>query len=534
VKRGRKRVKRRSDGNDDDAKGADDKAEQVQDPGTFKYFEGGKKRGITMPRLSRLSTVLSSAFSEFVIPEEDASDDFFDASARDVAPKQNPAQKRERFKKAKKASPARSESIAPNLKTDDPYDAFNSLLSGDRTASIESLPLGAQVACVAMFSKDEGSRLAAVERSAQDIDMLSIICQEARFADSSRSALSKLVAMCDGLQSPRALSIIASKSMDREKRMAAVMRLKDVSALLDVAYGARFEDSRWAAINMLREMGIEIDESDLKHDDTLVGSMQRLIKSSVKEDEIVEEMGTLLDNVKHLESLEKGGKHQEFRSVLSDNISSYKSMIQNIAISSRYPQARDLALKGLSQSPESLMEIAQHAEYEETADMAIASLSAKMDKLKESKARALVASLAKEEVKRARALERIDEEKWLRHIVRHTDFEDVRAAAASRLAMRIDKLEEPESLRIVLAYCPDARKREQAEKRMGELHSKARSLPQKKRKVIEDIKKDEDPFGASLDPNDPWAAAPSERASPISDRRKGRGLIGMLKELIGL
>ncbi len=470
--------------------------------------------------------MLSNAFSEFVIEDKiEDEEDFVESTEQKTAKKAS-------FSRSKKSKDAEPERLS-RPKKDDPYAAFDEILaksSGKAKANLEKLSDSNKVACVAMFSKNDEARKSAVEIVGDNPELLSIICAESQYKDSAKLALDKLTELENKLENPRSLATLACNCNDKKKRLESVRKIKEISALLDVAYGSRFEDSRWEAISMLKEMGIDIDDSDLKHDETLVGSMRRLIKSSATQEEIVNEMGTLLDNVSYLQTLYESGKHHEFRDVVHDNIESYNSMIKNIAISSKYEEARQLALKGLSENESCLMEIAQHSEYEETAESAISSLSSKLDKIRDSQIRALIASLGPNSQKRARALEKIDDEAMLRHVIQHTKYDGMKYAAAARLAMMIDRLNDPESLRLVLAFCTDPKKRQIAEKRIKELGQKKQVIPPKKKKAMEEIKK----------PEDPWAAPPLEQLDDFEEqplpmpRRKGGGFWNTIKDLIGL
>src|SRR5262249_429023 len=151
----------------------------------------------------------------------------------------------------------------------------------------------------------------------------------------------------------------------------ALSRIRDIKWLLETAYGSKFEDTRWEAIEQLRDMRVDIDKGDLRRDETLSGLADQLVKSSTSEGEGVEDMEIMLDNVRYLDAASRARKNDEFADVIKDNLAAYVNTLKSIATSSRHASARMLAVKGMKDDQSMLAEVAQHAEYEDTAKCAV-------------------------------------------------------------------------------------------------------------------------------------------------------------------
>jgi hypothetical protein len=148
--------------------------------------------------------------------------------------------------------------------------------------------------------------------------------------------------------------------------------------------------------------------------------------------------------------------------------------------------------------------------------------------------------------KRAKALNRIKDEQMLKHVCKFSRYDDSRIAAAHKLAALVEKIEDPEALRLVLAYAKESKNRPLAEKRIEELGkpapkpsiTKIEAMP----KMVAITKDDtitkiearpmeaKDQLRAELK-NEPQSSKTETHASIHSNHG---GFWGMLKELIGV
>lgn len=382
---------------------------------------------------------------------------------------------------------------------------------------------GNRLACVAIFSSNAEARKAALERLSDSPDLLCAIFSETRFRDASSGALKAL----EGKKTPGALAIVASNHPDRERRMKALKEISDADALLEVAYGSKFEDSRWEAIAILRGRKIDIGMDDLRHDDTLMVLADQLVKSTASEEEAVEDMEIILENVRYLEGAKKG---DEFGGIIADNLSAYKRIMRSAATSSKHPKARLLSVKGLSGDMDMLSEIAQHSEYEDSARLAVEQIGASLSQA-DRMPLALVACMSKSAEQRSRAVSRLKDPQMLKHVCRFSEYPDSRGQAAAKLANLAEKIEDPETLRMVLAYARDEKGREAAEKRLSGLPHKAPGA------VLQPLPKLEyAPEAREAEPERKAEPAPQQapREPEPGGPNGGKGLIQLLKELIGI
>ena len=374
-----------------------------------------------------------------------------------------------------------------------------------------------RLACVAVFSKNSEAREAALERISANTDLICAVFAETRYKDTSDKALEMLVS---GEHTPRSNALIASSHPSRERRMRALKEIKDANALLEVAYGSRFEDARWEAISALKYMKIDIGLDDLRHDDTLMGLADQLVKSSATEEDVIADMEIILENVEFLQEMKGSG---EFAGVIADNLSSYKRVLRSTATSSKHPKARTLAVKGVSPDIDMLSEIAQHSEYEDSSRLAVERIGSSLAQAGPM-ALALVASMSKEGELRTRALSKLKDAEMLKHVCKFSEYEDSRFLAATKMGGMVERIDDIESLRLILVYAKDAKGRAAAEKRMASLSGKeVRAEPQVLRKI-------EEP-GESAKAVEPERTEPQRTPEP---QRSGKSLIDTIKELIGI
>lgn len=403
-------------------------------------------------------------------------------------------------------------------------ESNNSAIREKGIAALGGLSEDNRIACIAIFSKNAEARSAALEKISGSPELLSTVYSESKFRDTSEAAMQKLVSMMEKLKSQRALALIASNHKDKEKRMRALRELKDANALLEVAYSSRFEDGRWEAIESLKDMKIDIGKDDLRHDDTLMSLADQLVKSSTTEAEIIEDMEIILENVKYLQGIKK---NDEFSGIVADNLSAYRRILRGIATSSKHPQARALAIKGMSSDNDILAEIAQHAEYEDSAQLAIEMIASGLGQA-DPQSLALVASMSRDGDKRTKALNRIKDEQMLKHVCKFSRFEDSRISAAHKLAAIVEKMEDTEALRLVLTYAKESKNRILAERRIEELTNKApREIPKLEITRAEIVSKNEP---VKSEPRTQVVLERNPEPAPVS----GGGFWGMLKELIGI
>lgn len=404
-------------------------------------------------------------------------------------------------------------------------DSENAQARAKGIESLEKLSEENRIACVAIFSRNSEARKAALDRISKNPELLSTVYSESKFRDTTEAAMQKLVSMMEKLKCQRALALIAGNHKDRDRRMRALREIKDANALLEVAYGSRFEDGRWEAIGNLKGMKIDIGQDDLRHDDTLMSLADQLVKSSTSEEEIIEDMEIILENVRYLQSLKRS---DEYGSIVADNLSAYRRILQGIATSSKHPQARALAIKGMSSDTDMLAEIAQHSEYEDSTQMAVEMIASGITHA-DPRSLALVASMSNDSEKRAKALNRIKDSQMLKHVCKFSRFEDSKIAAAHKLAVIVDKIEDTEALRLVLTYAKESKNRELAERRIDELMNKApKELPKL------EITKSEPQAKSRAKAEEKAMGEEAESKGEPVQLSSGGGLWGMLKELIGI
>jgi hypothetical protein len=408
-------------------------------------------------------------------------------------------------------------------------DSESATVRAKGISALDNLSEENRLACIAIFSRNTEARKAALERISKNPELLSTVYSESKFRDTSDAAMQKLVSMMEKLKCQRALALIAGNHKDRDKRMRALREIKDANALLEVAYSSRFEDGRWEAIGNLKDMKIDIGQDDLRHDDTLMSLADQLVKSSAAEDEIIEDMEIILENVKYLQGMKKS---DEFGGIVADNLSAYRRILRGIATSSKHPQARTLAIKGMSSDSDMLAEIAQHSEYEDSAQMAVEMIAAGINQA-DPQSLALVASMSKDSEKRVKALNRLKDEQMLKHVCKFSRFEDSRMAAAHKLAAIVEKIDDPESLRLVLTYAKESKNRALAERKIDQINNKTpKELPKieitktETMKVVEVSDKPAQRTEIVIKPEPQQAVSQSNSG--------GGGLWGMLKELIGI
>ncbi|MFN7990766.1 MAG: hypothetical protein U0R44_01270 [Candidatus Micrarchaeia archaeon] len=483
--------------------------------------------------MSAISDFLSSAFSELFYDREPA--------LGQTPVKQPPAE--EMRKSIKRRG---YESIPESISQSGSLAEFDRILgmleSGDtRTkakaiGALDQISDDNRISCVAIFSKNQEARKAAMNKVKGKPSLLNIIFFESLFRDSSSEALDQLASMMEELKDQRSFCTLACNHRDRKTRMKALASITDVKWLLELAYSSRFEDTRWQAIERLKDMRVDIDREDLRHDDTLSVIADQLVKSSLEEGQIVEDMEILLENVRYLDNLSRTEKSNEFIDIIRDNVASYYGTIRSIATSSRHKKAREIAVKGMSGDSMMLAEIAQHSEYEDTAEMAIDSIASAMGSRTEPQCLALVASMSSDSEKRSKAVARLDNVQTLKHVVKYSVFEDSRIGAAHRLASMVNQLEDPEALRLVIAYARDSKNRELAEAKIIQLDGREASRPAVKPEPApaKEAKKPEPEKKA--EPQKPEAALRRHNEADYSPGAGsgGGGIWGAIKELIGI
>ncbi|HSB47137.1 MAG TPA: hypothetical protein VLD37_03920 [Candidatus Bilamarchaeum sp.] len=459
--------------------------------------------------MKSLKELFSSAMSELILDEK----------------KEEPVQAKE--EQIQKFQTISEQKMDGNSLSD--FDRILEMLESENTASrnkgirsLENLSEDNRLLCIAIFSRNAEARMAALDRISKNPELLSTVYSESKFRDTSEAAMQKLVAMMERLKSQRALALIAGNHPDRDKRMRALRQIKEANALLEVAYNSRFEDGRWEAIGSLKDLKIDIGQDDLRHDDTLMSLADQLVKSSTSEEEIIEDMGIILENVKYLQGMKKG---DEFGGIVADNLSAYRRILRGIATSSKHPQARALAIKGMSSDTDMLAEIAQHSEYEDSAQLAVEMIASGIGQA-DPQALALVASMSSDGEKRSKAITRLKDEQMLKHVCKFSRYEDSRMAAAHKLAAIVEKIDDPESLRLVLTYAKESKNRALAERRIDEITNKA---PKELPKI--EITARSEPAKVMEVPEKAPEPAQERKSEP---QPAGGGLLAMLKELIGI
>jgi hypothetical protein len=476
--------------------------------------------------MSAISDLLSSAFSELIY---------------DKPPQDAPAQEEGKPPARKKSYEPVREGTAPAGSLAEFDRVLGMLESSDSRTKARGIgALGSisdenRIACVAIFSRNPEARKAAVKRLRGSPSLLAIIFSESLFHDTSLSALGELSEALGELKDEKALVTLACNHSDRKTRRKALDSVKDVKWLIEIAYSSRYEDSRWDAIERLKALRVDIDHEDLRQDDTLVGLADQLVKSSASEEEVIEDMRIMLENLKYLDNMSKG-RRDEFEEVIRDNIASYYNILKSIATSSRHDKARDIALDGMSSDVTFLAEVAQHAEYQETASKAVDMLASLMSGRTEPQALALVASMSNDSQRRARAVARIDNPQMLKHVVKHSRFEDSRMSAAHKLASMIERIDDAESLRLVIAFARESKNRELAEKRIQELLSSRPAAPEAAppQEVDAAAKAPAAKAKPRKEEQAPAAPASIERMEPVRAGQQGGGLLGLLRDLIGI
>ncbi len=506
--------------------------------------------------MSAISDFLSSAFSELFYDKEPQ------APVGEVhkAPPRVEEQplRKEGFKRRGYEAIQEPISAAGSLAE---FDRVLSMLeSGDSRlktramGALESISDDNRLACIAIFSKNAEARKAALDLVAKKPSALAVIFSESVYRDTRTSAIGILSAMLEAINEQKVLAVLASNHKEKRVRMRALASIKEIKWLLDIAYASRYEDARWEAIERLKDLNVDIDKEDLRHDDTLSDLADQLVRSSTPEEEVIDDMEIMLENVRYLQG-SRGKRNDEFSDVIRDNLIAYVSTLKSIATSSRHSQARELAVKGLEDDPALLAEVAQHAEYEDTATLAVDRMAASLSGKSEPQCLALVASMSANAEKRARAVSKLDNAEMLKHVVKYSQSEDSRIAAAHKLAGMIGQLDDAESLRLVIAYAKESKNRELAERRIIEIEGEADAAkkPQPLPEIREEPAKRRGFFNAPA-PEEPRvpekaleAPKPQKKAEepafqpplrrelpPISAEQPSGGLWGAIKELIGI
>ncbi len=515
--------------------------------------------------MSAISDFLSSAFSELFYEKDQPS-----GSARRVpqAPElveERPAEKNEGFRR--KGYDTMPEPISAQGSLAEFDRVLSMLESGDSRvtsralSAIEGISDDNRLACIAIFSKNPEARKAALDLVGKKPYALAVIFSESLYRDTKGAAMTALSSMVEGIAEQRVLAVLASNHKEKRIRMRALSSVKEIKWLLDIAYASRFEDSRWEAIERLRDMNVDIDKEDLRHDETLSDLADQLVRSSTPEEDVVEDMEIMLDNIRYLQG-SRGKRSDAFSDVIRDNMSAYVNTLKSIATSCRHSQARELALSGLEDDPALLAEVAQHGEYEDTASQAVDKIAANVSGKSEPQCLALVGCMSGSSEKRARAVSKLDNAEMLKHVVKYSQFEDSRIAAAHKLASMISQLEDPESLRLVIAYAKESKNRDLAERRIAELEGAEESVkkppplpeirdePARKQKIVfkefpepAQPRPKEEPAGPQQRREEPPRPQPRrdeppERVTvsrpPEPPSAPSGGLWGAIKELIGI
>jgi hypothetical protein len=495
--------------------------------------------------MSAISDLIGSAFSELMYDKKEKKAEEAQEEEKQEEPKKGVSGKKSyetiRETIGDPGSLAEFDRILGMLESNDSATRARGIAALDKMSDENRL------ACIAIFSKNPEARKAVMKRLRKRASLLDIVFSESLFRDTSAAAMEELASMLGDIEDQKVLTTLVCYHKDKRTRMKALSSIKDVKWLIEVAYSSRFEDSRWESIERLKDLNVDIDKEDLRQDDTLAILADQLVKSSISGDEIVEDMQIMLENVRYLQSISRNRGSDQFSDIVRDNLCSYQRILRSLATSSRHKEAREMALKGMEDDTAQLAEVAQHAEYEDTAAKAVDMLSVSMSGRSEPQALALVAAMSNDSDKRAKAVAKIQNAQMLKHVVKFSQYEDSRIAAAYRLAGFIDQLDDAESLRLVIAYARESKNRELAERRIRELEGAHASG---KEKILEEVAnpatgKRPSPKAErmleSIDRLDERAEheeepreIQKERIAIEPEGSGGSGLWGLLKELLGI
>ncbi len=500
--------------------------------------------------MSAISDFLSSAFSELFYDKDAQLGEVRKAPQGPPREEEHPIRKEGFRRKGYETLP---EPISAEGSLAEFDRVLNMLESGDSRlktralSALESISDDNRLACIAIFSKNEEARKAALELVVKKPSALAVIFSESLYRDTKKAAMAALSSMLEAIEEQRVLAVLASNHREKRVRMRALSEVKEIKWLLDIAYASRFEDSRWEAIERLKDLNVDIDKEDLRHDETLSDLADQLVRSSTQEEDVVEDMEIMLDNVRYLQG-SRGKRNDEFSEVVRDNLAAYVNTLKSIATSCRHSQARELALKGLEDDPALLAEVAQHGEYEDTAGLAVDRMAASISGKSEPQCLALVACMSGSPEKRERAVAKLDNAEMLKHVVKYSQSDDSKIAAAHKLATMTAQLDDPESLRLVIAYAKESKNRELAERRIAELEGsegkerkpqplpEIKTEPSRQKALIKEIKEFPEPQKAPpREPQGPEEPLPQlVRRTPPEPSAPSAGLWGALKELIGI